>query len=308
MFKADKNQSKTPLGYYERAIEELRRSREELQEMKAIYLQKIDFVPQPLQSEIQELKTELKHIYERLEDVEKKAAETQMSLADMEEAALTAQQELQTIKENMINERKFNEQIIEELAQIKEQVSHIVSQTQPIDSQTQILQSLSNLQLQLSELTAELTLVSHTSGVDYRQLQQLLAENRWQEADKETYLNLLKICNRQEEGWLDDDQIKKLPRHDIVMINNLWVKYSQGRFGFSIQKTLWEARKEYKHFAYRVGWLASLANSEWVKYDDYTFNLDANKGHLPSTSRLVGLGCRNVGEVAHRLKVFLSRY
>jgi len=38
MFKAGNDNWKTPLGYYEKAIEELRRSREDLQEMKANYL------------------------------------------------------------------------------------------------------------------------------------------------------------------------------------------------------------------------------------------------------------------------------
>ena len=52
----------------------------------------------------------------------------------------------------------------------------------------------------------------------------------------------------------------------------------------------------------------NLVNSEWRKYEEAIFNLDAHEGHLPYTVRLLGLGYRNPGELAHRLKRFLVRY
>nr|WP_181373915.1 GUN4 domain-containing protein [Nostoc commune] len=48
-------------------------------------------------------------------------------------------------------------------------------------------------------------------------MQEFLAEQKWQEADKETYSTMLKICEREEEGWLDDGEIKRFPRHDLYI-------------------------------------------------------------------------------------------
>ncbi len=44
------------------------------------------------------------------------------------------------------------------------------------DLQISIIKSLSDVQLHLSQLAAALTRVSHTSGVDYKKLHELLVE------------------------------------------------------------------------------------------------------------------------------------
>lgn len=120
---------------------------------------------------------------------------------------------------------------------------------------------------------------------------------------------MLKISERQKESWVDNGSIRHFPRHDLRIINNLWQTYSDGKFSFSVQKRIWQVSKEdYKRFSDRVGWLANLVNSEWLKYEDYNFSLDAPEGHLPSTVRILGLGSGNVGRLEHRLKIFLSRY
>ncbi|MBD2521460.1 GUN4 domain-containing protein [Nostoc sp. FACHB-133] len=309
MFKAGNDNWKTPLGYYEKAIEELRRSREELQDMKANNnLHNIESNLASFQTEIKELKSNLQTMQERLTNTEETAIEAQIRSAETQKASLAVQTELQALKEIMTDEQKSNYKILEELRQIKEQISQFPSHALERDSQTLIIKSLSDVQLHLSKLAAELTLVSHTSGIDYRKLQELLAEKKWQEADRETYFTMLKICDREEEGFLDSGEIQKFPRHDLYIINKLWVQYSEGRFGFSVQQGLWQAKKDCKRFAYKVGWLASLANSEWVKYEEYTFSLDAPKGHFPSISRLVGLDSRNISALQRRLNIFLSRY
>lgn len=318
MTKAGASDWKTPLGYYERSIEELRRTREDLleefQNLKATHIQHYESNLQSCQTEIKTLKSELQITQERLTTTEKTATAAQARLADAETAANAAQTELQALKEIMTNEPTANSQILEGLAQIKAQLSQLPQiQHKPSpcenDLQTQILQSLSTLQLQFSQLEAELTLVSPASGVNYTKLRDLLAENKWNEADIETYTSMLKICEREEERWLDDGQIKRFPRQDLRIINNLWVKYSDGKFGFSVQKRIFEdAKDDYKRFGDRVGWLVNLVNSEWLKYEDYIFSLNAPEGHLPSTIQVLGLGCGNVGWLQHRLKIFLSRY
>lgn len=116
---------------------------------------------------------------------------------------------------------------------------------------------------------------------------------------------MLKISEREDKGWLDDGDIKKFPRYDLHIINQLWVKYSDGKFGFSIQKQIFQYHQQ---FITGCGWIENIAKNEWVKYEDYNFTLDANIGHLPSTPQIVGLSFKNVKEITHRLNIFYSRY
>ena len=285
------NNWKTPLGVYEKAIEELRNARTELQETQNNFLVTV----QTLHTEIQTLKSQLGETQEKLETSEKITTETKSNLSQ-------ATDEIENLKATL-NEPQANTQIIQELAEIKAQISQLQTHIQQPEQQP-ILQSLSNLQLQLSQLTDELTLVSHASGMDYRNLQQLLSAQNWQDADKETYSLMLKISERENVCWLDDGDIRKFPRYDLHIINQLWVRYSDGKFGFSIQKQILQ---NHKQFTARCGWIENLAKNELIKYEDYNFTLDANIGHLPSTPRIVGLGLRNTNEITHRLNIFYSR-
>ena len=286
------NNWKTPLGVYEKAIEELRNARTELQETQNNFLVTV----QTIHTEIQTLKSQLGETQEKLETSEKITTETKSNLSQ-------ATDEIENLKATL-NEPQANTQIIQELAEIKAQISQLQTHIQQPEQQP-ILQSLSNLQLQLSQLTDELTLVSHASGMDYRNLQQLLSAQNWQDADKETYSLMLKISERENVCWLDDGDIRKFPRYDLHIINQLWVRYSDGKFGFSIQKQILQ---NHKQFTARCGWIENLAKNELIKYEDYNFTLDANRGHLPSTPRIVGLGLRNTNEITHRLNIFYSRY
>ena len=129
MFKAGNDNWKTPLGYYEKAIEELRRSREELQDMKANNnLHNIESNLVSFQTEIKELKSELQAMQERLVNTEETAIQAQITLAETQKASLAAQTELQALKEIMTDEQKSNYRIFEELVQIKEQISQLPSQ------------------------------------------------------------------------------------------------------------------------------------------------------------------------------------
>ena len=289
---ASDNNWKTPLGVYEKEIEELRNARTELQETQNNFLVTV----QTLHTEIQILKSQLCETQEKLETSEQITTENKSNLSQ-------ATDEIENLKA-MLNEPQANTQIIQELAEIKAQISQLQTHIQQPEQPT-IVQALSNLKLQLSQLTDELTLVSHASGMDYRNLQQLLSAQNWQDADKETYAIMLKISERENVCWLDDGDIRKFPRYDLRIINQLWVRYSDGKFGFSIQKQILQ---NHKQFTARCGWIENLAKNELIKYEDYNFTLDANRGHLPSTPRIVGLVLRNTNEITHRLNIFYSRY
>ncbi|GAB4200408.1 MAG: hypothetical protein Fur006_51900 [Coleofasciculaceae cyanobacterium] len=124
-------------------------------------------------------------------------------------------------------------------------------------------------------------------NVNYTRLQELLAAGEWQKADRETEAVMLKVSGREEEGWLTEEDMKMFPCQDLHTIDELWVKYSNGRFGFSVQKRIWmEIEKSiqddhvdiWKYFGDKVGW---RVNDYWVGYRNLTFSLDAPEGHLP---------------------------
>ncbi len=122
-------------------------------------------------------------------------------------------------------------------------------------------------------------------GVDYTKLRDLLAAGKWQEANRETKRVMLKAANQEKRSYLDSSDIDKFPCADLRTIDQLWVKYSHGRFGFSVQKEIYQSlggTREYnpeiwEKFCDRVG-------RRWL-YDDDT-SITAPAGHLPSPSML----------------------
>lgn len=80
--------------------------------------------------------------------------------------------------------------------------------------------------------------------IDYSKLRDLLAAGQWEEADAETYSVLTQAAEKVsgQKYVLDGLVIRKLiPCDDFRTINKLWVDYSNGKYGFSIQKHIWES-------------------------------------------------------------------
>ena len=151
--------------------------------------------------------------------------------------------------------------------------------------------------LQLLTQEAQADDLSSERGVDYTKLRDLLAWGQWRQADKETVAVMLKAANREQKGYLDSESIAKFPCTDLRTMDQLWVKYSKGRFGFSVQKRIWESiggkpgeysDEIYCKFGVCVGWL-KLENKwlglkkeeKWISQRDCTYDLHAPQGHLP---------------------------
>jgi serine/threonine protein kinase len=132
----------------------------------------------------------------------------------------------------------------------------------------------------------EVNLISAV-GMDYINLRNLLAAQKWREADEETTRVMLKVAGREKAGWLDDEHIEKFPCEDLRTIDQLWVKYSNGRFGFSVQKRIYQSlggtreydREVWKAFSDRVGW---RKKNKWLYYNDLTFSEKAPEANLPA--------------------------
>jgi uncharacterized caspase-like protein len=129
------------------------------------------------------------------------------------------------------------------------------------------------------------------SSQEYVQLEKLLEQRDWKQADERTSELMLKAAGREKEATLDINSITTFPCEDLRTIDRLWVEYSDDRFGFSVQKRIWESVggkpgeddvEIYKTYSDRVGW---REKGEWVAYDRLSFSLGAEPGHLPAHVR-----------------------
>ncbi|MBD2140581.1 GUN4 domain-containing protein [Anabaena sp. FACHB-1250] len=133
-------------------------------------------------------------------------------------------------------------------------------------------------------------------GMDYSKLRDYLAQGKWKEANEETKRVMLAVAKREKEGWLNEGNIDNFPCEDLRTIDQLWVKYSDGKFGFSVQKRIYQGfggTREYnsdiwEKFGDKVGWRKGGnwlyykdKNERWLYYKDITFDKKAPEGHLP---------------------------
>ena len=165
------------------------------------------------------------------------------------------------------------------------------------------------LQLTEVELPAELPTepvaddLSSERGVDYTQLRDLLATGKWKEADRETYRLMITTVGRTESDYFREEDLLNFPCTDLQTLDRLWVKYSKGHFGFSVQKEIYvEAgnpldgkyhKETFDLFADRVGWKV-----KWQDYDQLDFSFSSPRGNLPLQSPFGGLV---VSSLAQRL-------
>jgi GUN4-like/HNH endonuclease len=144
---------------------------------------------------------------------------------------------------------------------------------------------------------SELKLISDI-GIDYTQLHSLLTIQNWLKADKETTRLILKAANKKNIYSLKNNEIATLPCEDLQIIDQLWMYYSQGRFGFSLQSVLWEEIirinkkanfSSYCILAYKVGW---FLEEGWLSFETKLNIETVPKGHFPRW----GFGFISIGE------------
>ncbi|MBC1220745.1 GUN4 domain-containing protein [Nostoc sp. UCD121] len=147
----------------------------------------------------------------------------------------------------------------------------------------------------------------------YAQLEYFLKAKNWEAADGKTYKLILNIA-KIERGYLDYEQMNNFSCSDLQRIDQLWVSYSDNRFGFSVQKEIWistgnrlgikpdewtsKDSANYLEFAKRVGWYNDRqpegnSKDSWMSYEELINNIKENpssnsiRGGLPSTFRLI---------------------
>jgi len=127
-------------------------------------------------------------------------------------------------------------------------------------------------------------------GIDYASLQGLLLQQDFQAADR---LTLEKLCELAGDAavqrkWIYFTEVDGFSTADLQTINLLWLIYSEGKFGFSVQRELWMGvGKNWDRLWTAIGW---KTGNNWTRYpQEFTWNLSAPRGHLPLSNQLRGV-------------------
>lgn len=139
-------------------------------------------------------------------------------------------------------------------------------------------------------------------GANYTQLQNLLKAQKFKEADKETSDMMMFAARGKKEGVLDSRDINNFPCQDLRTIDQLWVQNSNGCFGFSTQRQVYnQADQDFGKFATQVEWRVKKEGEEYYEWkNDRKFEISAPVGHLPSLG--ISYMLRSVGASSVRGK------
>jgi hypothetical protein len=132
--------------------------------------------------------------------------------------------------------------------------------------------------------------------IDYKKLRDLLLKKQWRDADQETASLMFRVVGRERKSFtdkLDFTDLREFPCEDLSIIDGLWLKYSKGKFGFSVQSRIQKESEKKRSsvlevaasFEGRVGWKIgkNIFQSRYLKYNELTFdNEGAPNGHLPA--------------------------
>ncbi|MEH1940432.1 MAG: GUN4 domain-containing protein [Nostoc sp.] len=75
-------------------------------------------------------------------------------------------------------------------------------------------------------------------GLDYRSLRHLLASGEWLQANLETGEKIQEAVGKKSQSYYDINDLNNLSPTDLRTIDQLWVKFSNNHFGFSVQKRI----------------------------------------------------------------------
>jgi eukaryotic-like serine/threonine-protein kinase len=123
--------------------------------------------------------------------------------------------------------------------------------------------------------------------IDYSKLENFLKNKEFKKADGETLRIFLELTDRTKQWSLKADQLSQISCEYLININDLWLNYSENKFGFSLQRNLWQElggqnkifnKNIADQFGEKVGWKNSSSDK---LYKDMIYDLSAPQGHLP---------------------------
>jgi len=133
-------------------------------------------------------------------------------------------------------------------------------------------------------------------GMDYVPLATMLATGNFKDADQFTRDALIVIsgAKAKKRDFVYFTDVKNIPNTDLATIERLWKKFSNGKFGYSIQKKkMKQSKGDFEQFCRKIGWNTKDGEIErklrWFGASEFTYDLKkAPEGHLPLTSALRG--------------------
>ena len=175
--------------------------------------------------------------------------------------------------------------ITSQLSAIQKQLSQLTARFDKLESN---LGEVSGYHAKISQLEDDLMLLG--DRYRYQDLQKYLRNENWFEADKETIRLILAVTAKEIEELTPED-IQHFPCNDIMVIDRLWMKYSDGRFGFSPQlktylekggsfaTTVEQNQQLIQAWGEDLGW---LKDNRWLPCRELDFSLNAPMGCHPS--------------------------
>lgn len=141
-----------------------------------------------------------------------------------------------------------------------------------------------------SQFTQGLLPLPSERSIDYGPVQDLLVQQKFQDADQQTLQKLCELAGPTavRRNWLYFTEVGQFPSTDLQTLNTLWYVYSEGRFGFSVQRDLWlGVGKNWDKLWPKIGW---KAGNSWTRYpQEFTWDRAAPVGHLPLSNQLRGV-------------------
>ncbi|OAY37676.1 tetrapyrrole-binding protein, chloroplastic [Manihot esculenta] len=149
----------------------------------------------------------------------------------------------------------------------------------------------------ISPTTSTTPSTSQTFSLDL--LHQHLSTQNFRQADEETRRLLIVLAGEaaQKRGYVFFSEVQFISEKDLKAIDELWKEHSNNKFGYSIQKRIWQkkANKDFTKFFIKVGWMKKL-DTEVEQYNYRSFpnefiwelNDETPEGHLPLTNALRG--------------------
>ena len=120
----------------------------------------------------------------------------------------------------------------------------------------------------------------------YTDLEYYLKNGQWKEADGQTYSLMITTVWKEEGQFFESDDLLYFPCGTLKLIDDLWMEYSGGRFGFSAQLAIYREcggisdknlnTAAWEKFCLTNGW-QGVDNSTSVKFD-----IKSPHGHLPT--------------------------
>ena len=132
--------------------------------------------------------------------------------------------------------------------------------------------------------------VPSAAGLDYTVLQRHLILEEFEAADRLTSEHLRQLAGppAAARGYVYFSEVAAIPARDLESLDRLWVVYSRGRFGFSVQgRLLLACGGQWEQLWPRLGW---KQGGVWTRYPgSFTWSLEAPEGHMPLINQLRGV-------------------